>query len=1282
MPVLFLSHSSVDNAMAAQLRAELKRAGYDALFLDFDERDGLTPGARWRDELSQRLRTSDAVVFLGTENSKASIWCAAEIGMAKVLEKAVLPVQMRQGATHDLLSEDQWITFRGSLEATIERLISEVDRFSSSRARKRSWDASRPPYPGLRTFTTDDAGVFFGRDAAIDDLVRLVNPVAALDHRSIVAVVGPSGVGKSSLLYGGLLPLLLDRATADPPWLVVPPLAPATSAMAELARRLVEAGLPAPDADAVRQGWRSLTDAVARLQQVRRAPAWSRVLIAVDQADELARCADWARALQLLLDAAQAGGACRVVLTAREGHLTEVFRGVDSEAGVISLPLRSLARAGLAEAIEGPALRAGLTLEPGFATHIVGQVADADALPFTAAALHRTWSRAVANGSSRLTIDAFEESGGLRRAIVEQITESIAHLGPDGTRRCVDFLTTLAGVDERGDWIRVPRPLASLTADELEVQRSLEAARLLVTEQQPPNVVVTVAHVSLFTAWPPLTARLEERSDDLVLGQRIARQARDWMADGRPAHALPTADSLRRVLTWRERMPDYAVEADTDAFVHAARDHERHLASRRRRFVAAAVAVALIGAGLAVAQVRARAAAGSAERVADGRRLLNDALHEPRFGQALALLDRAAAKDSSHDVSLGYLNLVLRDPAFRGYLGPAATVASRVSIWTPSGGVLAADAVGNVRRWNPDGTEASTSRTPSGALVRTAAIAPDDSWHAVGDIDGRVWVWARDAPGPSRLDWPGTSDPSAIWALLAPDTDHLIAVREDGRVARWTVSSRRADWTTPIPAALRTAQFAPGGAALLVAGDDGFVGALDGNGQLVASGRMGTASIRSIALVEGTLVGLTDDGLWTADASTLGNPVQRRVASAVGDPVPTVLAAAGDGTVLAAGNDGVVRQLRLDGIEVRRYAAHRGAVRAVSVDSGGRVLTTADDGLVARWQLRGAAPVLRAIELDPDLDLVGSARGNDGVFVSGSTNTLMEVSDSWPEARVVTPLPGPANAVAAHRGTDIVAVALVDGRVLLVDRRSGDVEQDIDVGAAPGRPTTVANDGYTVVAAGKTAMTVDLTTGTARVLPIDAGAELQEVTVARVGGSSLIVVSGSDPATNTTSLLTWTDPEAAPVVTPISDRTVGVGALAVAPDGRRVAVGLSDTRVLVVSVDDDGVRSTDIAFAGHEHEIEGVVWASPVVVASVDRGDMLELWDPDTGVALAPAVDTALSGARDLAIAGDRLVVMGTGGIVAVELDPREVRNVACALAGMPCGGQRKSAHILSTSGR
>ena len=74
---------------------------------------------------------------------------------------------------------------------------------------------ARNPYRGLEAFEQADAGDFFGREHAVVEMVG----VLATEH--LLVVVGPSGIGKSSVVKAGLVPALRRGAVpGSESWLV------------------------------------------------------------------------------------------------------------------------------------------------------------------------------------------------------------------------------------------------------------------------------------------------------------------------------------------------------------------------------------------------------------------------------------------------------------------------------------------------------------------------------------------------------------------------------------------------------------------------------------------------------------------------------------------------------------------------------------------------------------------------------------------------------------------------------------------------------------------------------------------------------------------------------------------------------------------------------------------------------------------------------------------------------------------------------------------------------
>ena len=116
-------------------------------------------------------------------------------------------------------------------------ILQQTDSLANLRAALRgepiaasSIRASICPYRGLEPFREEDAAFFCGRDEPIRELVTRVQA------HSFVAIVGPSGSGKSSLVFAGLLPALRQQCQTTM-WDAVT-LRPGTVAVACASRRV------------------------------------------------------------------------------------------------------------------------------------------------------------------------------------------------------------------------------------------------------------------------------------------------------------------------------------------------------------------------------------------------------------------------------------------------------------------------------------------------------------------------------------------------------------------------------------------------------------------------------------------------------------------------------------------------------------------------------------------------------------------------------------------------------------------------------------------------------------------------------------------------------------------------------------------------------------------------------------------------------------------------------------------------------------------------------------
>ena len=210
---LFLSYSNADRTSVIAVQKLLQARGITT-FLDHDN---LVSGLPWPQALEQALRAVAGVaVFIGRELGgwqKREMWFALDRQMREEQEDNPFPVipVLLHGAdlTPSFLFLNTWIDLRRGLDDVFT--AEALDAFEQTiKATKpvRSYEglavraAAICPYRGLQIFREEDAAFFAGRKAFSKQLLDFT-----LD-KNLVAVVGPSGSGKSSVVQAGLIPLL------------------------------------------------------------------------------------------------------------------------------------------------------------------------------------------------------------------------------------------------------------------------------------------------------------------------------------------------------------------------------------------------------------------------------------------------------------------------------------------------------------------------------------------------------------------------------------------------------------------------------------------------------------------------------------------------------------------------------------------------------------------------------------------------------------------------------------------------------------------------------------------------------------------------------------------------------------------------------------------------------------------------------------------------------------------------------------------------------------------
>jgi hypothetical protein len=774
---LFVSHASADNGVTGRLASWLEQAGFAARFVDFDPEVGIPAGRLWERELFAQLARCDGLVFVASPSSVASQWCFAELAMARSQGKPIFPVQVVAGTRHRLLEDVQGVDATDDEPGGFARLVAGLEAAGLRAADSFGWDGSRPPYPGLAAFDVADAAVFFGRDGEVHRLLERLAPAGVSGVDRSIAVVGPSGSGKSSLVRAGLLPRLARQGGR---WVVVGPLMPGERPVVSLARALASAFGSHGRAVDRRQvqaelsgGQRQLVELLDDLCQLAGGDQM-RVLLAVDQAEELLTRAseqERARFLELLEPSRELEGLIWVVTTLRTEALDR-FATDEALAGLIGEPMvvGPLPRGRLAEVIARPAKRAGLAFEAGLVDRMVDDTVGGDALPLLSYTLRELSERAELGRD--ITHADYDHLGGVIGALQKQadrVTYTLTRQGAGET--VLPSLLRLTTIEAGGEPARRRVPRDRFTGYSHDVIQSFVDARLLVAASHEDTATVEVAHEALLRQWPPLRQTIEASRRELELRADLERHARDWDTNGRDESYLlrgARLDELAELELGRHGQVDpleqdylAASRARATADIEATRRSNRRL----RRLVAA-LAVLLVAAiaasGIAIG---ATEAAQQQTRVAEQQRRLAEqetlraeqqaelARSRELAARALALVDdrphqallvalesaRTAATAEAVDVLVSRLSSPLH--AFRDFFGHEA--ATRVVAYSPDGSTIVSGSDdGTLRLWDAtDGTPLGEPLTGHDGGVNSVAYSPDGSAIVSGSDDGTLRLW-------------------------------------------------------------------------------------------------------------------------------------------------------------------------------------------------------------------------------------------------------------------------------------------------------------------------------------------------------------------------------------------------------------------------------------------------------------------------------------------------------------------------------------------------------------
>lgn len=508
------------------------------------------------------------------------------------------------------------------------------------------------PFKALRAFREADAADFFGRDRLISRFVEVLSQPGSAGR--LLAVVGPSGSGKSSVVRSGLLPRLRrDAVSGSADWFITSML-PGNHPFDEFESALSRVAVrqPGPLVEIMRGDERGIARAVNQILP----DEDSELLVVVDQFEELFTHGNDAERIAfvdgLVAAVREPRARLRVVLTIRADFWDRPLRhpGLASRLEKATVTVPPLAADELEAAIVEPVRRQGASYEPGLVARIMADVRDQPgALPLLQYALTELFDTHV---SGLIRSESYDAIGGLTGALARRAEQTFTALSTDQQAAARRLFGRLVSLGEGTEDTRRRVRLGELgdDPDTTSVIAVFGDARLLVFDHAPATrePTVEVAHEALIRAWPRLRTWLDEDRDGLRIHRHLTETTAAWLASGRDDGELYRGGRLEAV---REYADSAHLTEDEQAFLDAsvaAADAEiaveRGRVRRLRRLAVATgiVAILAIGAGFVALGQQRRADDNAAEaRAASARAETEAERANEAAGEAVEQAERA-----------------------------------------------------------------------------------------------------------------------------------------------------------------------------------------------------------------------------------------------------------------------------------------------------------------------------------------------------------------------------------------------------------------------------------------------------------------------------------------------------------------------------------------------------------------------------------------------------------------------------------------------------------------
>ena len=447
------------------------------------------------------------------------------------------------------------------------------------------------PYRSLSYFseTKEDAEVFYGRSALTGQLIQQVR-----DKHRLIAVLGASGSGKSSMLRAGLLyqMKLGQEIPGSDRWTYIttftPKESPVNSLQEAFALSLPSYGVQTSQITSLNPplergetgksnslplprgglGRGNLAHVIGEELKALNTP----VILIIDQFEEcFTMCGDSQR--QEFFDCLRELIDCTDNLYIFIGMRSD-FRGRWREhpkfAGRIHKPyinIEHLSRQEIEEAITKPADWVGLGIEGRLKQQLINDVEDyPGSLPLLQYTLTELWRESKNQGDEVLSLKTYQDLGGVEGTLqkrADAVYESLSATEKTVARRIFLELTQMGETTDVRRRVRLGELVNSHHSLELLQQVSEKLAdkdaRLITKtdEQDSQDVILDVVHEALIRHWQMLREWKEEYKLGIVIERQIEAEAQEWERNEKKPGFLRKDDRLAVAEAYLTRFRDW-----------------------------------------------------------------------------------------------------------------------------------------------------------------------------------------------------------------------------------------------------------------------------------------------------------------------------------------------------------------------------------------------------------------------------------------------------------------------------------------------------------------------------------------------------------------------------------------------------------------------------------------------------------------------------------------------------------------------------------------------------